>query len=212
MQTNDGGYTLFGLSESGDFDIKNPNGSYDFWVVKLDATGVLVWEQAYGGSGIEQAYDAVQLDNGDFIIVGQGYGSDGDASGNHGGSDAWVLRINSQGGLIWQKMFGGSDFEFAQSITQGPDNTYFVSGNSRSSDGDLTENFGENDLWVFQITDQGDLLWQKTIGGSGIDVAQDAVYTTETGLVIAGTSHSAVLNAKSSKGLSDLVFIKLQAK
>ena len=210
MQSSDGGYLLFGATESDDFDITSTNGSYDVWVVKISDKGALVWEKTYGGSGIDIAFDATYAADNSYIIVGQSISSDGDITDNKGNSDAWVLRIDDQGGVIWKKSFGGPGFESAHSITTIDNKEYFITGASQSSTGDLTTNKGNNDIWVFQIDLNGSLLWQKSIGGSGYDFGHDILKKENGEVLVVGETHSMDISQNPSKGLIDSILILLQ--
>lgn len=209
LQTQDGGFVLFGFTESTDFDITNSKGSYDFWIVKLDQKGTLQWQKTYGGSGIDQAYDALMLDNGDFLVVGQTFSTDGDITNALGGSDAWVIRINSLGNIVWEQNYGSSDFEFAKHLSAGPDNTFFLVGNTRSATLSDKGNAGENDIWVFQINGSGDMLWQETYGGPGIDLGVDAVFSANGVLNLLGTTESSDLESTLGLGAADLVLVQI---
>ena len=209
IQTPDAGFLLVGFTESDDFDISSPHGSYDIWLVKLNSTGSLVWERSFGGSGVDIAHDALMLPNGDFLIVGQTNSSDGDISDANGDFDAFAMRVSAEGTLIWQQNYGSTDFEFAQSITLGPSNTFFVTGNTRSADITPSGNAGNNDIWAFQITDEGDLRWQQTWGGSGIDLGVDAVFSQDQFLYIIGSTDSPSLLSTTTLGNDDLLILRL---
>ncbi len=105
MQTNDGGFVLIGSSESDDFDITDSKGSYDYWAVKLSAEGDLEWTRSFGGSEIDIAYDIATTLDGNFLIVGDARSNDQDVSTNFGNADIWLVEIDPQGNLIWEKSF-----------------------------------------------------------------------------------------------------------
>ncbi|WP_442847267.1 hypothetical protein [Leeuwenhoekiella sp. H156] len=210
LQTPDGGFMLIGFTESDDFDISQTHGSYDYWIVKLSKTGGMQWEKTFGGSGIDIAYDAVFLSNGDCLIVGQSNSTDGDVTASNGDFDAWVMRIDAAGNLKWQRSFGGADFEFARSITPGPDNSFFIIGNSRSADTTSNGNAGANDIWVFQVDSEGQLLWQETWGGEGIDLGTDAVYSEKGILYVLATTASSSVESASGFGKDDLILLQLR--
>lgn len=210
VQANDGGFVLSGASESQDFDISDGKGSYDFWVLKISAEGDLIWERSFGGTGIEQAQSIVKtVDNG-YLVVGKTNSTDGDISKSKGNSDLWVVKINDSGKMVWEKTFGGSDFEDAESIIALQSGGYVITGNTKSSDDEVAENFGENDIWVLKIDDNGSLEWEKTIGGSGLDFGFDAVETPFGELIIVGETASSDNHISLNKGLKDLVVIKLK--
>ena len=208
VQSFDGGYIMAGFSESDDTDISNTKGSYDFWLVKVNNTGGLVWERSFGGSGIDVAYDIERTEDNAYVIAGHTFSTDQDITENHGQSDAWLIKINEAGELIWERTYGGSGFDSANSVKQTADGGFLIAGNSRSSDQDLNENSGENDMWVIKTDSNGNLLWQNTQGGSGIDFGFDATEHGENGVILAGQSGSPEFNSENHQGGSDLVVIR----
>lgn len=206
----DGGYIMTGFAESDDTDISNTKGSYDFWVVKIDSGGTLVWERSFGGSGIDVSYDIEKTSDNAYVVVGHSFSTDQDIGSNHGESDIWLIKISESGDLIWENSFGGSAFENANSVKQTEDGGFIIAGNSRSSDQDLDENQGENDIWVLKTDSKGQLLWQKSMGGTGIDYGFDAMELGQKGILLVGQSGSPDFNAESHKGGSDLVLIKIR--
>ncbi|GGG39504.1 hypothetical protein GCM10011414_06110 [Croceivirga lutea] len=208
---HDGGYVMAGFTESDDFDISNSKGSYDFWVVKIDKNGALEWEQSFGGTGIDQAQDISKTIDGGYLIVGNTFSEDVQVTTNYGVSDIWVVKIDGVGNLLWQKSFGGSGFDAAHSIKPSKDGGFLVAGNSKSFDGDATQNFGENDFWVFKINQDGQLLWQQSIGGTGLDFAYDVIETSDSSILLVGETSSTDFPMVENKGGQDLVVLKLKA-
>ncbi|PWK20336.1 hypothetical protein [Xanthomarina spongicola] len=209
VQTNDNGYLIVGSSDSNDVDISNNLGEYDFWVIKISATGELIWEKSYGGSQIDEARSIAATNDGNYIIVGDTRSNDLDVSQNFGGADVWVIKISPIGEIIWEKSFGGSSFDISRSIKATQDNGFLISGSSRSANGDLTKNQGQNDAWVFKINSEGSLLWQKSFGGSNIDYAYDATELHDNSVIIVGESESNDGDITENKGFSDVLIIKI---
>ncbi len=205
----DGGYVLSGFSESDDADISLTKGSYDFWVIRLDAAGELVWERTFGGSGIDISYDIANTDDGAFLISGNTFSSDTDVLENNGESDIWIIKIDDEGRLMWQAGYGGQKFDAAQSVNSFGEGNFIVSGNTRSSDGDISKNAGQNDMWVVLADANGQLLWQQTFGGTGLDFGFDAVESHDGGIMLVGESGSSDLPMAGNKGKSDLILIKI---
>ena len=206
----DGGYIMSGFSESDDTDISNTKGSYDFWLVKLDANGNLVWERSFGGSGIDVSYDIERTDDNAYVVVGHSFSMDKDITSNHGESDVWLIKIDEQGELLWERTFGGSAFDSANSVKQTADGGFLIAGNSRSSDQDVTNNNGENDIWVVKTDFEGILEWQTAVGGTGIDFGYDAIEQGENNIIIVGESGSSDFNSQEHKGATDLVVVKFR--
>ena len=208
LQAPDGGILMVGNSESNDFDISDSQGSYDFWAVRLSASGDLLWERSLGGSQIEIAYTATTTSDGAYLLAGDTRSSDGDVTNFRGSADVWLVKLSDQGELLWQKTLGGSNFETTRSITQTPDG-YAITGASRSLDGQVTTNNGQNDIWVVSIDQDGELLKQQSFGGNGQDFGYGITATTDGTLIIAGDTDSTSGPLVASKGATDAVIIKL---
>jgi hypothetical protein len=208
-EAHTGGFVMAGFSESEDYDISSSKGSYDFWVVKINEEGDLLWERSYGGSGIEVSYDIIATADGAYVVVGNTFSTDGDVSRNHGESDVWMIKISETGDLLWEQTFGGSGFDASQGVSLSKDGGYIIAGNSKSSDTDLTTNHGENDIWLLKTNSEGILEWQGSIGGSGLDFGFMAVETGDRDLLIAGESSSKDFGDITSRGGTDAVIIRV---
>lgn len=209
VEANDGGFVMVGYSESNDFDVTDNHGSYDYWVVKINSVGNLVWKKSYGGSELDQAYGIAKNINNTYLITGTSNSLDGDISSNKGANDVWVIQIDDYGKLLWQKSFGGFSFDTSNSIRSISNGNFLISGHTRSTDGDITENKGENDFWAFTISPNGKMLWQKTFGGTNFDFAYDAVEIKDKGFVVVGQTQSNDFDSPQNKGLSDLLIVKI---
>src|SRR5690606_15934938 len=148
QQTFDGGYILAGESNSTDWDVTGNHGGFDYWVVKISDQGSIQWQNSLGGSGNDRANSIIQTTDGGYIVTGYSNSTDGDVSGNHGGVDFWVVKLNNQGVIEWQKSLGGSNSDAAYNIQQTEDGGYVVAGLSSSNDGDVSENQAGEDFWV----------------------------------------------------------------
>ncbi len=191
--TPDGGFVITGYSESNDGDVTGNHGSYDYWIVKLDSSGNLLWQKTYGGSASDMAYSIDLTTDGGFIVAGVSGSNNGNVSGNHGGGDFWLIKLNSLGSLQWQKSYGGTDHEIAYSIKQTSDGGFITTGTSYYADGDVTNHHGSSfatDVWVVKTDSLGTLIWEKSYGGSDDDVGYCIQQTSDGGYIVAGYSGS----------------------
>lgn len=211
VETNDGGIIMVGYSESQDFDVENPKGSYDYWVINIDAEGHLHWKKNFGGPDIDQAYGIVKTDFNSYLIVGQSNSVAGDIKHPKGNSDAWVIHIDEHGSLIWEKSFGGSEFDTASSIKKTGYNTFVVVGHTRSTTTQFT-NKGQNDIYLFEIDANANsgVHWQKSFGGSDFDLAYDVAQTKDGKLYLVGDTQSSDGNFTVNKGMNDRFVIKVE--
>ena len=208
VQTQDGNFLIMGSSDSDDVDINNNKGTYDFWVVKLNNTGTLLWEKSFGGTEIDEARAITTTADGNFLIAGDSRSNNIDLSTNSGAADVWIIKINSDGDLLWEKTFGGSSFDGVKAIHKTQDNEFLVAGNSRSSDGNLTKNNGQNDAWVFKINAQGNIKWQTSVGGSNVDLLMGITELNSGSIIAVGNTNSSDIDISENKGFSDVLIIK----
>jgi hypothetical protein len=209
VQSNDGGLIMVGYSESNDFDVTDNHGGYDYWIIKLSITGNLIWKKSYGGSGLDQAFGIAKTNNNSYLIVGTSNSEDGDVTSNKGANDVWVIHVDDNGNKLWDKSFGGSQFDSANSIRTMSNGNFLISGHTRSNDLDVNQNKGENDFWAFTISPSGQMLWQKTFGGSNLDFAYDAIETLDKSIIIVGETESNDFDITMNKGSKDLLIIKV---
>ncbi|MEM9646967.1 MAG: hypothetical protein AAF969_00690 [Bacteroidota bacterium] len=210
LQANDGGFVLAGASESDDFDITDPKGSYDFWVVKVSDQGEMLWQKSFGGTGIDKAYAIAKTLDGGYVVTGNTFSTDEDVSENKGESDVWLVKIGDNGNLLWEKSYGGTAFDAAHAVRPTSDGGFVIAGNSKSLDGDASQNNGENDLWILRTDAQGSLIFQQTFGGAGIDFGFDVLENGEGSLILVGETASDDFPSLESKGLTDMVVIKIK--
>jgi hypothetical protein len=208
IQTLDGGYIVAGGTSSNDGDITLNQGGLDCWVVKLDANGNLEWQKTYGGSGNESIATIIQLPDSSFTLFSTTNSIDGDVGNGLGSQDIWVIKIDKTGNILWEKTFGGSDTEFlTKAISVGNDDFVFC-GYTESNDGDVTLNKGSRDYWLVKIDTSGNILWQKTYGGSLLDRAFSLLQTEDEGFLVLGESNSTDGDISNNIGGDDYWVVK----
>ena len=177
-------------------------------MVKINGDGQKQWERNYGGSQIDKAYGIASTENESFVLVGDSRSEDLSKASNKGGADLWFWEIASDGTLFNEKTIGGSSFDVGRSIEKITNKQWLVAGSSRSTDGDLTTNQGQNDLWTLVLDSKAQqVVWQQTLGGSQIDFAYDATQLSNGTVVTVGESSSADGDFNNNAGFSDLVII-----
>ncbi len=209
QKTIDGGYIIAGSSNSDDGDVYGNHGGEDYWIVKLTLAGEIDWWKSFGGSSIDLAYSIQQTTDGGYIVAGNSCSNDGDVSGNQGGEDYWIVKLTSAGEIDWQKSLGGSGGDYAMSIQQTTDGGYIIAGYSNSNDKDVSGNNGSDDYWIVKLTSAGVIDWQKSLGGSTIDIAYSVQQTTDGGYIIAGYSESNDGDITGHHGIWDYWIVKL---
>ena len=191
IQTSDGGFAVAGYAWNMDQAYPQPNAlPSDAYIGKLDSSRNIVWWTYIGGSKNDIARSIVQTSNGELIIAGYTESNDKDVAGNHGGRDAWVVKLNDSGKVIWQKCLGGSGKDQANSIISLSNGNLLVAGQTNSTDGDVSSNHGNDDAWLIELDSLGNIQWQKCYGGSSDDVATSLVQTFDGGYIFSGTTYS----------------------
>ena len=176
-----------------------------FTTLKGLAQPEIAWQKHYGSTLNDYAYAIEQTLDGGYVMTGYVSGSGGDVTNNQGGRDFWVVKIDAFGNLEWQKALGGSGTEEPFSIHQTTDNGYIVAGHTNSIDGDITESFGNNDIWVVKLDNLGNIQWQKSYGDGNHQRAFSIVQTTDGGYALTGYTYIGGTTE------SDVIVIKLDA-
>ncbi len=211
QQTFDHGFIISGYTYSQNGHVTGYHGNMDAWIVKADSTGNIQWQKTLGGTSGESASYVRQTADGGFIVACTSSSNDDDVSGNHGESDSWIVKLDSAGIIQWQKALGGSTSDGAYSIQQTSDGGYIVGGYSTSVDGDVSFNHGDYDYWIVKLDVIGNIVWEKSLGGSGIDVANSVLRTNDGGYVIAGSINSNDGDVTVNHGNSDYWIVKLDS-
>jgi hypothetical protein len=172
VQTSDGGYALVGYTNS------SGAGSYDFWLIKTNSSGGMLWNQTYGGPGDDEAYSVVQCNDTGYAVAGytNSYGI--------GETNAWLVKTDSSGNMQWSQTYGGRAENIAYSVIQTSDGGYALAG--------YTDSFGAGsfDFWLVKTNSSGGMLWNQTYGGTGDDEASSVIQTSDGGYALAGYTDS----------------------
>jgi arginine repressor len=172
IQSSDGGFVVAGNTRSFGAGVS------DIYVVKLDNGGNVLWTKTIGGSSNDGARSIIQSSDGGFVVAGwtNSFGA--------GGYDMYIVKIDGSGNVAWTKTIGGSGNDYAYSIIQDLDGNYVVVGWGNSFGA------GNNDIYVVKLDSSGNVVWTKTIGGSGDDGANSIIQSSDGAYVIAGHTNS----------------------
>ncbi|QMU29524.1 T9SS type A sorting domain-containing protein [Adhaeribacter radiodurans] len=218
--TTDGGYLLGGYSNSGKSGDKSEasRGGNDFWVVKIDEAGKKVWDETIGGNGSDLLSALIKTPDGGFLLGGTtNSGVSGEKSEEKRGlGDYWVIKIDFNGVISWDRTLGGTNNnEQLSSLLVTSDGNFLVGGSSYSeNNGDKSQPLkGIKDFWVIKLKEEKNapaLAWDMRFGGSGTDNLTDVIKTSDGGYLAGGYSDSKVSGDKSqnSKGKNDYWIVK----
>ncbi|MEI7897355.1 MAG: T9SS type A sorting domain-containing protein [bacterium] len=172
QQTSDGGYIMAGYTNN-----FGAGSMEDIYLVRTNSTGDTLWTKTYGGTGQERAYAVAQTSDGGFIITGY--------TNSFGvvNADVYLIRTDGNGNTVWSKTYGGDGLDFGYAVKQTSDGGFIVAGST-----DLGSANGS--LYLLKIRSNGDTLFTKVIGGTGIDRASAIRQTTDGGFIIGGYTSS----------------------
>lgn len=207
-----GNYILTGKSSSIDYDVFGNYGQQDAWLVKLSSSGSIIWQKCLGGYSEDQFSSIAVSSDGGYLLAGYSTSNELDASGNHGSKDAWVLKTDSAGNVLWHKSLGGSNWDELRSITETATGEIMVAGFTESFNGDVSVNHGDRDLWVLQLSGtNGNIIWEKTYGGSLKDEAFHILKTVTNDFVVSGSTKSYNQDVTYNYGDVDYWIVKIDA-
>jgi len=198
-ETSDGGYIVVSTTSSYDGDVSGLHDTSgfvgDIWMVKLDSTGNILWQNCFGGTGLDGANCVIETYDSNYVAAGRSNSNDGDVSGNQGSSDIWVIKVSSAGTLIWQKCLGGTDTDYANNMKETPDHGIVLCGNTSSTDGDFTGTTStiSNSIFIMKIDSMANMEWVKTYGGNLIEIGFDIALTSNGGYALGSATLSSDL-------------------
>jgi len=176
QQTSDEGYILVGMTSS--FGA----GGFDYYLIKTDANGDTLWTRVYGGSGNDKGYYVQQTSDGGYIVAGytNSFGA--------GSYDIWLIKTDASGDSLWSRTYGGSGSDICKYAQQTSDGGYVVAGG--------TDSFGagSKDFWLLKTDADGNMLWNRTYGGSSYEDFYAAHCTSDGGYIVTGWSSSFGVN------------------
>jgi len=196
--TPDGGFLLGGFSDSepGDSKTAPHYGLNDYWVVKVDAAGVVEWDRSFGGSAEDFLTVVKPMSSGGWLLGGYTLSQ---TNGNKtapplGGRDFWIIRLDADGTVLWQQTHGGDQSEYLQDIVLTPDGGCLLAGYSLSlpTGNKTAPYYGFPDYWIVRLDADGNKLWDQSYGGTNSDFLESAVSTPDGGFALAGYSRSGI--------------------
>ena len=132
----------------------------------------------YTDNGDDFGEGIVQLEDSSFVITGSS------SSFGWGSTDAFLLKIDSLGNYLWSKNYGGPESDGGRRVMYNPGDGFYVAGTTNSYGN------GAYDFYLFKTDLSGNLIWERTYGGSGWERMNDAVLTNDGGIIMVGEKSS----------------------
>jgi len=213
IETEDLGFVVVGeldvTASQGQGTTLRRHAGGNYWVLKLDSTGMVEWSNFFGGTFTDTAFDIVATRDNAFFVIGSSDSRDVDISNNKGAYDFWIVKVASNGSMLWERNYGGNEIDEAKAAVSLDNGSVLVVGDTRSLDQDVTSNNGGADVWLVNIASNGDLLWERTFGGSAFDVGRDINPAQDGDFLITGSSRSLDGDLTANNGSNDAWLLKV---
>ena len=190
-----GNILTYGATTSSDGDVPVNYGYLDDWLMIITPEGEIVQSRVYGNMGQNNIFDIVETRDGGFFFATKAEEVQGMVQGTHHGSgDVWSVKLTPEMEIEWQKLYGGSGYDYGNRGVLELEDGYIFLGLTESDNGDVSglhpneDNYP--DIWVVRIDTIGNIMWQKCLGGSSYDYSMAGLYPTQDGgfMVVAETT------------------------
>ena len=218
-QTPDGGYAVLATTSSNDGDVTGFHGGNDYWLLRLDASGNILWNKCYGGPGGEQAASIANTPDNGFILLGTTNDTGGDVLFHYGNDfdyDWFVVKTDSAGNKQWVKTVGGTGQEADAGTILSVDTSYYLVSSSYSTDHDCIDTFwhsGVNtgyDYHVLKLSAAGGVQWDSSYGGTNSEDMTYAMFDNrDSTIVIIGSTQSNDYMVTGYQGGGDMWVVKV---
>lgn len=224
IQTPDGGFIAGGYSNSPEAVLNKVGvgfpkseksyGMADYWVIRLDNKGNLLWQKVYGGEGEDQLQAMKLTDEGHIILAGNSdSGTTGNKNTSNGkGTDFWIVKTDENGAILWQQTYDTGKKDIVTSLILNNDGTISLGGYAKSENKGTKnkDKEGINDYILIKTKANGEELWKKTVGSNGEDVLKKAIETRDGGYLLCGTASGQLSRDRESNiGRNDFWVVKL---
>ncbi len=193
------------------YNIPTYHGSYDILISNVDTSGNIIWQKCFGGTKADIPQKIIKAGNNEYYVYGKALSTDGDIqSGNNGGNDFWVFKINATGDIIWEKTYGSTYYDVPKDIITLPVSGFLFTGEIKNGGGDISIYYGQEDIWLCKCDNEGNIEWEKTLGNQWKDECNGLSLNSEGNIMLAGsTEEQGGIVACNPKGEGDVWIVEL---
>lgn len=202
VSTKDGGSIVCIETTSDNGDVTKTGTYSDYWVVKLTVDGGIEWQKTFEGNGSDRPTNIIESNDGGYVIAGGTHIVKNGIIENSGNWDAWIIKITSNGDLVWEKKYGGLFTDGAISIINSVNNGFYFVGANTSN---IVTGY---DAWIVKMSSEGNLNWSKTLVGNLDDRFFNVKETLDSGLLCVGSTSSTTGDLGSGFGDDDGLIVK----
>jgi hypothetical protein len=210
MPTRDGGFIILAQTHS------YGAGSGDIWVLKISDSGTVLWDKTYGNEGFDIGNDICLSNDNGYMIVGT------TNSKKTNSLDAYVIKIDSIGNVLWDQVYGGLSVDGINSISKindeygymlfGHTKSYMLDESRKKKKGifgrmldSIFKKEASSESWLINIDEYGDRNWHTTYGGKKEDVGKEINSFSDGSFLLSNETQSF------GKGGKDIWLIKIDS-
>ena len=209
FELNDGSIMLVGFTYSKDGIVDNSFGKKDAWVMMLTANGDFLWSRNLGSDQFEAMVDLVEDVDGIILAGNQGlFDLSNPLSNGIYHTDIWLVKLDRQGNLQWEKHYGGKGDEKVHHIMRTNDG-FLLTASTDSNDGIATGNKGKTDALILNMDGSGNIKNSLLQGGEGKDELNHAFQDRFGHIWLVGSTDSKFGDINESFGNRDGWVVKL---
>lgn len=208
IELHNGDFLISAHTMSSDGDVSSSIGQFDFWLIKINRSGKIIWERTFGGTDEDYSVKTIELPDNNLMFLGHSTSLDVDLPQNYGDYDISLIKLSGKGDVIWTKNFGGSYDDVANDMLLLPNGNILIGASTFSSDFNLNENNGNSDAWLFEVNKDGSLIWDKNYGNEGNDRVMQ-MSNVDGKIRVLGNSNSVSIETSRNNGEEDIWYFEL---
>jgi Beta-propeller repeat/PKD-like domain len=209
MAHSDGGVLAFGTTRTSQGPFGTITGLAGGWLMRTNSNGTIIDGKIFGGNITETAVDAFRHVTGNVTMALEAGSAMLNGQTNNGILDVWIVHVNPSLNIQWTALLGGTDTDVPEAITADINGNVYIAATSESNLPGLDTNKGEKDVWIIKLDPNGEMLWQKSFGGSDDDEATDILFHPDGYVFVLTQSRSSDGDFDSNDGINDVWLIKL---